>query len=208
MAGGTAVLDDPIGRRLNWFAYLDGADIKRACAAGADDRARMVLNGRYTDQVRTYDLRDGGGGGGAVLDSHVFAPLQANSGFGPGAIGEVLEGRPQQVRLGRAEADALWQALDASGAYGPAPAGLRLDSEEVYWIVVGCRDGQAFFNAWRSPSDRFDGLTFPVVLKRNERSDVPWPRLDEPVDFYKLEDMRRGERPHFEVEVTSQGIRR
>lgn len=208
-AGGAGInLDDPLSRRLNWFAYLDGDDIKRTCAPGSDDRARLVLNGRYTDQVRTYEVRDGGGGGTAGLETHVFAPLQVNRGFGPSAIGDVLEGRPQASRLGRAEVDTLWASLADSGAFAAAPSGLRLDSEEVYWIAVGCRGGQPFFNAWRHPSARFDALTFPALLKRMERSDVPWPRLDEPVDFYKLDDIRRGERPHFEVEVISGGIRR
>ncbi|MGC2855460.1 hypothetical protein ACM64Y_08295 [Novispirillum sp. DQ9] len=206
MAGGTEVLSDPVGRRLNWFAYLDGADIKRTCRPDGDDRARMVLNGRYTDQVRTYDLRDGGGGGTATLETHVFSGLQVNAGFTPGSLGDVLSGRPQDLRLGRAETDALWAALRASGAFEGAPKGLRLDSEEVYWIAVGCRDGAVFFNAWRHPSPGFDRLTFPEVLKRAERSDVSWPRLDEPVDVFRQKDIREGERPHFEVEVATQGI--
>lgn len=208
MGSGVADLDDPLSRRLNWFAYLDGADIKRTCAPGADDRARMVLNGRYTDQVRSYELRDGGGAGSARLESHVFAPVQLNAGFGPSALGDVLAGRPQESVLNRSEADALWESLRTSGSFAAAPAGLRLDSEDVYWIVTGCRDGQAFFNAWRHPSAGFEALAFPAVLRRNERSDVPWPRLDEPVDFYKQDDIRRGERPHFEVEVIAGGIRR
>jgi len=206
MSNGLADIENPVSRRLNWFAYLDGADIRRECRAGSDDRVRMVFNGRYMDQVQSYELTQDGGA--EVLQTHVFAPFQVNRPFGLDGIGEVASGRPRMERLGQAGAQALWAALADSGAFEPAPRGLWLDSEEFYWIAVGCRDGAVFFNAWRHPSPRFAALTFPEVLRRYETSDVAWPRLDMPPDIMRQSDIRESEVPHFRLEVRPEGIKR
>jgi hypothetical protein len=206
MAGGLADIENPVSRRLNWFAYLDGADIRRECRAGSGDRARMVFNGRYVDQVRTYEVMDDGGA--PVLRTHVFAPFQVNRPFGLDDVGDVAGGRSQAERIGEAGAQAVWAALADSGAFEPAPRGLWLDSEEFYWIAVGCRDGAVFFNAWRHPSPRFAALTFPDVLRRYETSDVAWPRLDAPPDVVRQVQIREGAVPHFRLEAGPEGITR
>ncbi|KJS36735.1 MAG: hypothetical protein VR70_13685 [Rhodospirillaceae bacterium BRH_c57] len=206
MAGGPSDIATPGSRQLNWFAFLDGADIRRACGPGSGDQARMVFNGRYLDQVRAYELRQQGGA--PVLETHVFSPLQVNRPFDVETLGEVMRGRPTTERLGRAGVDTLWAALAESGAFAPPPKGLWLDSEDFYWVVSGCRAGAGFFHAWVHPSPGFAGLTFPEVIRRYEQSDIAWPSVDMPRDLWRQSDIREGERPHFRLEVGRDGIRR
>lgn len=202
--GQVADLENPVARRLNWFAYLDGADIRPTCGPGSDDRARMVLNGRYEDQVRTYELRQRGGA--PVLESHVFTGLQLSS-TGLDSLADALQGRPREERIGQAGAEALWDALRESGAFGRAPE-MRLHSNDIYWIATGCRNGEPFFNAWRQSTPRFAALTFPEVLQRLEGNDVPWPNLQRGPDLARQAEIERGMRPDFLVHVTPQGVRR
>jgi len=59
--------DGVLGRKLAWFSYLNGEDIRAACAAGAPDRFRFVYNADYTEHVRAYDVTADPRGGGAAL---------------------------------------------------------------------------------------------------------------------------------------------
>ncbi|MFX4447010.1 hypothetical protein ABTA86_19705, partial [Acinetobacter baumannii] len=67
----TGPVDNPIARTLTWFSYLNGDDIRNTCPAGVRDRYRFVYNGTFNSQVRTYDLVQDTGGGGATLTIHV-----------------------------------------------------------------------------------------------------------------------------------------
>src|SRR5262249_48173552 len=60
-------IDNPIVSGLSWFSYLDGTDIRTACAGGAPDRYRLVYNGRYEEQVRSYDISADGAGGAYLV---------------------------------------------------------------------------------------------------------------------------------------------
>ena len=40
-------IDNPAVRKVAWFSYLDGNDIRERCAPGAHDRFRLVYNGQY-----------------------------------------------------------------------------------------------------------------------------------------------------------------
>lgn len=197
-------LENPVARRLAWYSFLNGDDIRQTCGPGRDDRARLVLNGRYTEQVRVYELTTRGGA--PTLDVHVFAPLIVNRAFTVADIQEALRGRPQRVRLGQAGTDALWSALTASGAFEPAPRGLVLDSDALYWIAVGCRDGRVFFNAWQHPSPRFAALTFPDLLRRYDPSEVPFPDLREGPVTEVRSPREEAARPHFQLTVGPGGL--
>ena len=63
---------NPITRKFQYFSYLGGDDIRRDCVPGAPARYRLVYNANYYEQVRTYDLRRGAPGSGAVLTIQVF----------------------------------------------------------------------------------------------------------------------------------------
>ena len=49
-------IDSPLWQRVTWFSYLGGTDIAQACAAGAGERYRIIYNGRYDEQLRSYEI--------------------------------------------------------------------------------------------------------------------------------------------------------
>jgi hypothetical protein len=164
-------ISDPVVRKLSWFSYVAARDLRDACVPGAVERYRFVYNGRYLEQVRTYDLAvlpDGSG----VLDVQVagqpdMLEIRDLDLLGParGVVG--------QARLEPAEMAQLRRDLADSGFDGPAPAGRRLDSESFYWLAAACRDGAFRFNAWEWPSPRFDSLRFPERLFIHDPTGVP-----------------------------------
>jgi len=66
----------------------------------------------------------------------------------------------------------LLNALDSDRFQTFKPAGLRLPSNEFYWVVTGCINGRFHANAWMYPSDRFKALRFPTVLMANDRTGI------------------------------------
>lgn len=162
--------DNPVAVRLTWFSYAEAADIRDACRPGAADRFRVIYNGHYDEQVRSYDvtaLADG-----AMVETRVRGDGNLTRGimlgdpFGPWRA----EGR--LVRIGIPELDALRRALGDSGLTRPPSAPLRLDSTEFYWLVNACLDGRFVVNAWKFPTARFAALGFPVVLMGHDPTGI------------------------------------
>ena len=60
-------IDNPAVRKVSWFSYLDGTDIRTACAEGAPDSYRLVYNGRYEEQLRSYEITADGAGGAYLV---------------------------------------------------------------------------------------------------------------------------------------------
>lgn len=157
-------IDNPATLKATWFSYLNGDDIRAACREGSGRRYRLVYNADYNEQIRSYEIFDEGARGATLI-----ARVQGPSGL-----------RVSQLRLSDPLGWARWTksvtplsldaaarldaALEASGAFGPAPSGLRMFSKETYWISSLCRDGTFYFNAWRFPSDRYEAITFDALL--------------------------------------------
>lgn len=194
-------IEDPITRRLMFFDYLNGEDIRAQCGRQTPDRARMVLNGRYRDQVRTYELGDG------TLRSSVYG-MWTLDGVSLGDLLSPLEGVHDTRALSQADAATLWRRLQASGAFEPAPDDLVLRGDRLFWIAVGCREGRVFFNAWQHPSPRFDALAFPAVLAVFDGTGVPWPQREDPVTELKSPRERAETGFDFRLGVAPGGLRR
>src|SRR3546814_10567603 len=77
----------------------------------------------------------------------------------------------------RAEVEDL---LQGSGAFEAPPIGLRLRSQEHFWVVSGCRDGGYFLTAYRYPSDRFEGIRFAAFLQSHDRTGIGFPPPSSP----------------------------
>src|SRR5688572_17659370 len=59
-------LDNPAVQKFAWFSFLDGHDIREACAAlgpKAPARYRLVYNGQYEKQLRVYEIEAQPSGG-------------------------------------------------------------------------------------------------------------------------------------------------
>ncbi len=194
---------NPVIRKLTWFSYINGNDIRAGCTAGEDvpRRYRFVYNGVYQEQIRTYDIVAAPDGSEGVMTARVVGPTRINRLFinsfsdifapGRGTIATKDLSAEQLARLD--------SAVEAGGARGPAPVGLDLWAENFYWVVVACLDGEVIFNVFKWPSERFEQAAFPQVLLALDPTGVP---LNPPreVDLVRLygglseQSFRRGGR--------------
>ena len=162
---------NPLLQKFVWFEYLNGNDLRESCVEGSPPHYRLVYNGRYQEQVRRYEITSDGAGGATVVSGAQSAPNLANISFD-----DILAPKWWQRSESKMSPDAFTRfetALQQSGFFEPAPENLRLPSAGFYWIAVGCRGGRVAFNAWRYPSDRYDGLTFPALLFAQDRNPIP-----------------------------------
>ncbi len=197
--------ENPLALSMTWFSYLDAGDLRKACVAGAPDAYRIAYNGNYEEQLRTYDVSGIGPNGarmavrvrgktGDVLNFRVMDPLRS------------WQGSQSEVPLSPADMTALSQALANSGAFAPAPQGLELKSQGFYWIVAACENGRFSYHAWQWPGAAYDKLTFPALLARLDRTNVP---LNPPRDATPQYPVGRdpGDQPnHFQLRVGKDGI--
>ena len=49
-------IDEPVTVKATWYSYLAGDDIRQTCVPNGLPRYRLVYNGRYEEQLRSYDL--------------------------------------------------------------------------------------------------------------------------------------------------------
>lgn len=166
--------EHPFYTRVTWFSYVGGDDIRQQCLAGAPERYRLIYNGIYGEQVRTYDVVGEPQSGGALMSIRVLGSADVG-GVTPQTV---LFGQPSdaptRVRIDEAQLRDLASSMDRSGYLQPAPAGLRLPSRRFYWVASGCRDGIFKFNAWRYPSERFNNLKFPIKLASFDPTGIPF----------------------------------
>jgi len=200
-------IDQPVTIKFTWFSYLNGDDIRGACTAGAPDSFRLVYNGSYNEQLRAYEVVGGAGGGnytarvmrggGLRLSQFSLRDPQAVAGW-----------TVSRTQLAPDRMAALTTALADSGAFAPAPKGLRMASEQFYWISAACRRGQFYFNAWLYPSERFAQLTFPAVLFGYDQTGlaVNAPRDVPPIERGGSTTGRSERDLHFGLEVAENGL--
>lgn len=165
-------IDNPTTIKATWFSYLNGDDIRASCTEGSGRRYRLIYNADYDEQLRSYEVTGGPGGGATLL-----ARVQGPSGL---VVNRIDFSDPlgwsrwtkQESALGAGDVARLDDALEASGAFDPAPSGLQLFSKETYWISILCRDGVVSFNAWRFPSERYEAITFDDLLFALDKTGV------------------------------------
>jgi hypothetical protein len=206
-------IDNPATLKATWYSYLNGDDIRAACTEGAPLQYRLIYNADYDEQLRSYEVT-GDGTGGARLTVRVLG----RSGL---VVNELTFSDPlgfarwtkSELPLDAAQLTTLNGALQASGAFAPAPEGLQLFSKETYWISNLCRDGVFYFNAWRYPSERYEAITFderlfalddtgiavraPVAVPKTAAAKASVPRRQQSVD-------ERGN--YFNVKVGENGL--
>lgn len=206
-------IDQPVTLKFTWFSYVAGDDIRAACAPGGQESYRLIYNGSYTEQVRSYEIvgnragdnRAGGGsytarvmrGSGLDLSRLVLSDPQA-----------VANWRVSRTSLTPDDMSALRAALTASGAFSNESTGTRLASEQFYWTSALCRDGKFQFNAWLYPSDRYAQLRFPAVLLGHDQTGVP---INPPRQVVPLEAARPTTREgdvttRFKLQVGDNGL--
>jgi len=200
--------DNPVARSLGWYSYLDAEDIRANCQRGAPTRARLVYNGFYDEQVLAYDLEPEAGGAGTRLTIREKGQGDLTQILlrHPGDLLAPWRGRTDTVILRPEDRHRLLAALQASGVFAPAPAGLQLDSTDFYWIVAACVDGRFAYHAFRWPSAAFQGLAFPPLLAAWDPAGRPFnpPRAIDARIHYGEE--RAANLRTFRVAVGEQGL--
>jgi hypothetical protein len=200
-------IDRPLVQKVAWFSYLNGDDIRAACVPGSANQYRLVYNGEYDRQVRTYEILDAPGG------ASFLARVQQGGGIDlinfsfsrPGGAGGW---RSAEAALSPAQMAELDAALAADGAFRPAPEGLRLASEEFYWLFVGCRNGQVQFHAWPYAGGSFAGLRFPEILLRDDKTGIALnpPREVGPINRTQRGPLGENPTPRFDISIQGNGL--
>lgn len=200
--------DNFFTQRFSWERYLDGGDIRAACAQGAPNTYRLVYNADYQVQARGYDVLPTADGG-ALLRAQVDRGLVIDR-VQLDALRSLGIPRRADVLLSPAEFGELEARLQDSGAFAPPPVGLRLNSRRFYWIVSGCHDGRFFLTGYRFPSDRFAHITFDDFLYRRDRTGIAVRRpttstYDREFAGCDSRSLQEG-RPCFTVEIGDAGL--
>jgi len=164
-------IDNPVVRKVSWFSYLDGTDIRAACAEGTPDRFRLVYNGRYQEQARSYESTADGTGG-----AYLVARARGRAGAFNISLDDVFapwRWRRSDTQLSPAEYRQFLDLLEKSGQFAGAPAGLRLFSGDFYWVGSACRNGAFTYHAWLYSRDRFVDARFADFLFAHDRTELP-----------------------------------
>jgi hypothetical protein len=164
-------LDNPLGRSLGWFGYLDAADIRDNCAGRTGERYRLVYNAVWGEQVRSYDVTAAPGDVPASLAVRVFFPENLNQINLRDPL-ELFRGQLGTVALSPADMAAFRRSLRASDFETATPRGLILRSNSFYWVVAACRDGVFHYNAYAYPSVRFAAIRFDSWLFEHDPTGV------------------------------------
>ena len=193
--------DVAITQKLTWFSYLNGDDIRAACQPGQPLRYRIVYNADYEQQIRSYELTTEAGGGG-LLESRV----QIGSGLQLSELDfSEIAGwggwRRADSRISPDALQGLGQSLVDSGAFGPPPEGLRLYSDQYYWVSTLCHDGVFYFNAWLYPSPRYAALTFPERFFDQDATGLPVAPPKAVGPEKRLKRAPQGTKPNFIFEM-------
>lgn len=202
-------IDNPATWKLTWYSYIGGDDIRESCSPKSPRHYRFIYNADYEAHVRSYTLIDDDVGGAYQISratSGSGIDLTAFSLRDPLAIGG--KWARSEKHLTPDEMDRLVKALSKSGAFDAPQVGLRLYSNQYYWVAALCEEGRFYFNAWLYPSPAFEKLTFPQVLYAADDTFVPAPPPLRVPSAARLRGDRRGEKPNpvFELRVAEQGF--
>jgi len=207
-------VDQPVVRSFNWFGYVGGDDIRAECRPGSRNRIRLIYNGLWEEQVRSYELflqPDGTAGLniGVLADQGDLSSLLISSGS------DVTN--PWRMRRGQRLLDAgqtadLMASLQASAAFGPPHDGLRLPDNDFWWTVASCRNGVWGFQAYHYPTDGFANARFAERLYALDNVPVAInkPRKLEPAEFrrgFDSHSARRGRGDRWMLVVGKDGLR-
>lgn len=164
-------IDNPIVRKVAWYSYLDAGDIREKCSQGSPDSYRLVYNGQYEKQLRTYEL-EAKPEGGAILIARAISDQAA---FNLNLLGPEDVFGPWKWLRSMDNLDATQFAdfkrrLAESGFHDGSPAGLRLYSRDFYWVAAGCEKGQFHYFAWVDAKGHFSRIRFKDFLLSHDQT--------------------------------------
>ena len=160
---------NPIERKFQWLSYIEGEDFREACGPSQTSQYRMVYNGIYTEQLRTYDLSASGDLRVEVIGGEDLMELEVSQ---PSDLLNPWRGKIVNFQLDDVDVENIVTALDHDGIFGPPNAGLELSSKGFFWTIAACHEGQYHFMAVNWPSDTWEALTFDDALKQVDLTNI------------------------------------
>jgi hypothetical protein len=201
-------IDNPVVRKVAWFSYLDGNDLRQGCVAGAPDRFRLVYNGQYERQIRSYEVVQASPNpGGAYFVARAMGPTN----LAEVKLNDLLapwQWQKSETQLSGAELDQFRDLLTQSGWGSGAPEGKILHSRDFYWVASGCHNGQFHFDAWVDAQGDFREIKFQDFLLARDKTDVAFrkPFKVRPLDRTEQGQARERSATIFALTVSGEGI--
>jgi len=197
-------VDDPITRSFYWFRFVAGKEIREACGQGGPDHYRLVYNAIYREQVRAYDLV-AQSGGAALMTTRVFGEAGVLNKLVINDFVDILgpwRGAKNERVLTPVEFAGVVEAIERSGALRFPERRFEVPSNDFYWAVTACRNGQFTATAFHYPTDGFKAVSFDKALFALDNSGV---KVNEPRKM--TPSVFRGDQNQvFRLRVTPQGI--
>lgn len=178
------LIDEPVTIKATWYSYLAGDDIRQTCVPNGLPRYRLVYNGNYEEQLRSYEVV-GLDGGGARFVARVLGPMRAAAVIrDPSDLQAPWRWTRSEALLSPQAFAGFKAVLDRDGLRRRLDGVMDLLSTEFYWIVSGCEKGEFLFNAWRFGTERYASLRFPEVLLGYDETGIELnpPRAVDPLD--------------------------
>lgn len=205
-------IENPLTRKATWFSYLNGDDVRERCAQAPERfEVRLIYNGNFKEQVRTYDIR-GTADGGARATVRAMPPEAGNLvNFrlrDPLATGRWKTATTTLDAQARAR---LTRRLADSGVFQRAPSGIDLKSWGSYWVAVACRDGRLTFNAWKKGGERWDRQNLRAAVAPLDATGVPFyaphpARFEDSPTVARTGEDRRRPATHFLMTTGDNGL--
>ncbi len=198
----------PLERKFSWYSYLNGDDLRKNCGAVKGDSLRLVYNAIHLEQIRTYDI--------SIPDTQDQGIQMHARILGMANLSEISfkdlispwRGQQATTHLRPEDIERLWSAIRVSGAFDPAPTGLRLTSEKFFWLTAICRNGAFFYNAYVWPSERFDRIQFDDLIFAWDMTDVPVnpPRKATPLEIYGEANPKQKTDSYYQITIGENGL--
>jgi len=197
-------VSDPVVRKLTWFSFLSGDDLKPQCLSG-EDHLRFIHNAEYKQDMRVIELALAADGT-ARVDEEVYSAIDwTNITIGGEDNRRPWEPERYNAEWSKKQVGDVMNALSNDDVFMPLINEVPLHSAGFFWIVTGCHNGQWTFKAWAYPSQSYKDLTFPEILEANLPAEKPFRKAFNTKDDYPTDE--RDEPPFFETSANANGVK-
>ncbi len=201
--------DQPVIRKFTWFSYIAADDIRARCRTSVGERYRLVYNGVYNEQVRSYDISPAEKGR-YQIKINVTGEAQISSfGLDKNSPDLFTPWRPHVSSTNISESDLglLKKTLNNADFFDSSPPSENLPSIGFYWAVSACVDGKFYQNAFLWPDQKFKAAQFGKLLSAWDFTNIPVnpPRETSNFGIYGTNDPDDF-RNHFNLRFGSNGL--
>lgn len=177
-------IDNPLVRKVAWYSYLNGTDIRDRCMKGMRDEYRIIYNGQYEKQLRSYEISVGENGAGHFIARTASDQNAFNLTIGsPEDLFGPWRWQKSEMELNANDMASFRQLLEASDFKTGVKPGTLLHSRDFYWIAVGCENNNVFFKSWIDAKGEFTYIKFKDFLLQHDKTGLafrePFPVHDQ-----------------------------